>query len=158
MDVKSYVITKQRNEDWRRRRTEYGSKSVAKCDTLNENLSNIRMGTNSKHERQMMFDVLFENKQNSPVLTGFTASDIMVHYQYGNSPHYNPDSLSPPMTGKNKISPPIIFGSKTCKSPHMVTGRGDETMSFSNIFFKILSFDRFIKSHSQKYFVNISYK
>ena len=38
-----------------------------------------------------------------------------------------PDSLSPPMTGKNKISPPNIFGSKTCKSPHG-DGGGDETM------------------------------
>ena len=41
-----------------------------------------------------------------------------------------PDSLSPPMTGKNKISPPNIFGSKTCKSPHG-DGGGDETMNMN---------------------------
>ena len=39
-----------------------------------------------------------------------------------------PDSLSPPMTGKNKISPSIIFGSKTCKSPHD-DGGAVETLS-----------------------------
>ena len=44
-----------------------------------------------------------------------------IKVQYGKSPHDNgkfPRQPHSPMTGKNKISPPIIFGSKTCKSPH----------------------------------------
>ena len=47
-------------------------KKVGEIDILNENLSDMRKGSNSKHERKVMFVVLLESKQNSPGLTGFT--------------------------------------------------------------------------------------
>ena len=48
-------------------------KEVRENDTFNEYLSDMRNGSNSKHEWDVMFDVLLENKQNSSVLTGFTS-------------------------------------------------------------------------------------
>ena len=39
-------------------------------DIRNENLSDLRKGSNFKHEREVMFDILLGNKQNSHVLTG----------------------------------------------------------------------------------------
>ena len=48
-------------------------KKVRENDTLTQNLSDMRMGSNSKHERDVMLDILLGIKQNSPVLlTGFT--------------------------------------------------------------------------------------
>ena len=61
----------ERNKMWRMKVL---MKKVRENDTLNGNLSDMRKGSNSKHERKNMFVVLLENKQNSPVLTGFTAS------------------------------------------------------------------------------------